>query len=131
MNALENYYDTQQEPTKSCLLALRTIILEQDKDVAATWKYGMPFFTYKGKMFCYLWVHKKHGQPYIGLVEGKHFNEPFLLGEDRSRMKIMLLDPDKDLPIATVKTILQKAIDLYKTRVVKLKNPHPKTQIPD
>ena len=42
MNALENYYDQHEEPTKSCLLALRTIILNQDKDVSATWKYGMP-----------------------------------------------------------------------------------------
>jgi len=122
MNALENYYDSQQEPTKSCLLALRTIILAADKDVSAAWKYGMPFFTYKGKMFCYLWVHKKNGHPYIGLVEGKHFDEPFLVGEDRSRMKIMLLDPGKDLPIATIKTILKKALDLYKTGVVKLKS---------
>ncbi len=121
MNALENYYEQQEEPIKSCLLALRTIILDQDKDVSAAWKYGMPFFCYKGKMFCYLWVHKKHSQPYIGLVEGKHFDESFLIGEDRSRMKIMLLDPNKDLPIKSIKTIIQKAINLYKTGVVQLK----------
>jgi hypothetical protein len=121
MNALENYYEQQEEPTKSCLLALRTIILDQDKEVTAAWKYGMPFFCYKGKMFCYLWVHKKHRQPYIGLVEGKHFNESFLIGEERARMKIMLIDPDKDLPIKTIKTLLQKAINLYKSGAVQLK----------
>jgi hypothetical protein len=123
MNALENYYEKLEEPAKSCLLALRTLILNQDKDVSAAWKYGMPFFCYKGKMFCYLWVHKKHRQPYIGLVEGKYFDESFLIGEDRSRMKIMLLDPNKDLPIGTIKTVIQKAIDLYKTGVVKVKKP--------
>ena len=73
-------------------------------------------------MFCYLWVHKKHGLPYIGLVEGKHFDESFLIGEDRSRMKIMLVDPNKDLPITTIKTVLQKAINLYKTGVLKIKS---------
>ncbi|TDW97390.1 DUF1801 domain-containing protein [Dinghuibacter silviterrae] len=56
MNALENYYEQQEEPARSCLLALRTIILQQDHEISATWKYGMPFFCYKGKMFCYLWV---------------------------------------------------------------------------
>jgi hypothetical protein len=33
----------------------------------------------------------------------------------------MLLDPNKDLPIVTIKTVIQKAIDLYKTGVVKVK----------
>ena len=121
MKVLDNFYEQQSEPTKSCLLALRDIILSQHEDISAAWKYGMPFFCYKGKMFCYLWVHKKHRQPYIGLVEGKHFEEPFLLGEDRSRMKIMLLDPDKDLPVATIKKIIRKAIGLYQKGIIVLK----------
>lgn len=121
MNALANYYDQHEEPVRSCLLALRAIILSQDPDIAATWKYGMPVFCYKGKMFCYLWVHKKYKQPYIGIVEGKHFDEPFLLQEARSRMKIMLLDPNNDLPIQSIEAVLQKAINLYKTGVIKLK----------
>ncbi|TKC09700.1 DUF1801 domain-containing protein [Pedobacter frigoris] len=121
MNALENYYGQHEEPTRSCLLALRTIILNQDNDISATWKYRMPFFCYKGKMFCYLWVHKKHKQPYIGIVERKRFGEPFLIQEDRSRMKIMLFDPNEDLPIQTIEAILQKAINLYKTGITKLK----------
>jgi hypothetical protein len=118
MNFIDNFYEQQDEPIKSCLLALRTIILNQDENVSATWKYGMPFFCYKGKMFCYLWVHKKHKKPYIGIVEGKHFDEPFLLQEERSRMKIMLLDSTKDLPAKTIETMLQKALDLYKTGVL-------------
>ena len=39
------------------------------------------FFCYKGKMFCYLWVHKKNKQPYLCIVEGKYFDEPFLIQE--------------------------------------------------
>lgn len=117
MNTIENYYEQQEEPTKSCLLALRAIILNQDKDISAAWKYGMPFFCYKGKMLCYLWVHKKSKQPYIGIVEGKHFDEPFLIQENRSRMKIMLLDSGKDLPIQAIEAIIQKAINLYKLKL--------------
>ncbi len=120
MNELENYYEHQKEPIKSCLLALRAIILNQDKHISASWKYRMPFFCYKGKMFCYLWIHKKHKQPYIGIVEGKYFDEPFLIQEERSRMKIMLFDPNEDLPLQKIEAILQKAINLYKTGVVKL-----------
>ncbi len=61
---LDNFYLQQSEPTQGCLLALREIILKQDKNITAELKYGMPFFCYKGKMFCYLWVHKKYKQPY-------------------------------------------------------------------
>ncbi|MCH5720963.1 DUF1801 domain-containing protein [Niabella hibiscisoli] len=121
MKASENYYDQLEEPVKSCFLALHHLILSQDKDIVPAWKYGMPFFCYKGKMFCYLWTHKKYRQPYIGIVEGKHFDEPFLLQEDRSRMKIMLLDPNKDLPAEQIDAVVRKAINLYKTGVIPVK----------
>lgn len=122
MRELDNFYLQQDEPIKGTLLALREIILQQDKDITNAWKYGMPFFCYKGKMFCYLWLHKKHKRPYIGIVEGKRFDEPFLIQEDRSRMKIMLLDPNEDLPLTTIENILQKAINLYKTGEIKIKD---------
>jgi hypothetical protein len=117
----DSFYLEKEEPVKSCLLALKEIILSHDKEIVSTWKYGMPFFCFRGKMFCYLWVNKKFNQPYIGIVEGKHFDHPNLIQENRSRMKIMLFDPNKDLPIKTINTILKKAIDLYKTGLVNLK----------
>jgi len=120
MKASDNFYFQQNEPVKGTLLALKEIILAQDKDVTAEWKYGMPVFCYKGKMFCYLWIHKKNGQPYLGLVEGKHFDQPFLLQEKRSRMKIMLIDPDRDLPVRIIRAVLKQALDLYRNGVVKI-----------
>jgi uncharacterized protein YdhG (YjbR/CyaY superfamily) len=122
MNHLDNFYLQQPTPISQCLLALKDIILLQDENIAATWKYGMPMFTYKGKMFCYLWVHKKHLQPYLGIVEGKHITHPKLIQEKRARMKIMLFDSNEDLPLKTIETILQQALQLYKTGVVKVKS---------
>ncbi len=121
MKAIDNFYLQLEEPTQSCLLALRKIILSQDKEVTEAWKYGMPFFCYKGKMFSYLWVHKKYKQPYLGIVEGQRFNHPDLIVEKRSRMKIMLFDPDKDLPVATIKTILKQALHFYKSGEIKIR----------
>ena len=80
----------------------------------------MPFFCYKGKMFCYLWVQKNTGIPYIGIVEGKRINHPGLVMEGRSRMKIMLIDPDKDIPVRTINKILKQAISLYTDGVIKI-----------
>jgi hypothetical protein len=112
MMALENFYLRQEEPIKGTLLALREIILQQDSGITNEWKYGMPFFCYNCKMFCYLWIHKKYKQPYLGIVEGKRFDDVFLLQGARSRMKIMLIDPNEDLPLETIVDILQKAIRL-------------------
>ncbi|MEO7767498.1 MAG: DUF1801 domain-containing protein [Ferruginibacter sp.] len=113
MRDVDNFYLQQDEPIKGCLLALRQIILSQHKDISATWKYGMPFFCFQGKMFCYLWIHKKYGKPYIGMVEGRLFNHPDLISEKRSKMKIMLCDPDADLPIEAINAVLKRAIGYY------------------
>jgi len=53
----------------------------------------MPFSSFREKMICYLWVHKKYKQPYLDIIEGKRFEHPALIIEKRSRMKAMLFDP--------------------------------------
>jgi len=73
-------------------------------------------------MFCYVWVHKKYKQPYLGIVEGKRVEHPDLILEKRARMKIILFDPNKDLPLKTIETILQTVLNLYKTGEVKIQN---------
>lgn len=112
---LHNYYLSKEEPNKSCLLALRSIILNQDENITETQKWGMPCFCYKNKMFCYLWTDKKTQEPYILMVEGKYLDHPQLEEGDRLRMKILRVNSNKDLDLKTIETIMQKALDLYRT----------------
>ena len=91
----DDFYLSREEPNKSCLLALRKIILDMGPHVTETVKYGMPCFCYKNKMFSYLWEDKKTKEPYILFVEGKHLDHPLLLQGDRKRMKIFPVDPKK------------------------------------
>lgn len=114
MDEIENFYVQKSEPVKGCLLSLREIILRSNPGVTEAWKYGMPFFCIGKKMFCYLWVQKKTLQPYIGIVEGRKISHPRLIQEKRSRMKIMLIDPTKDLPVRIIKGVLKEAAALYK-----------------
>ena len=114
VSAMNDFYLEKAEPVKSCLMALREIILKYDQRITETWKYRMPIFCYNGKMFCYVWVNKKTGMPYLGIVEGRKINHPLLLQEKRSRMKIMFVDPAKDLPVKTIYTILKMARAFYK-----------------
>ncbi|MDQ6480245.1 DUF1801 domain-containing protein [Dyadobacter sp. LHD-138] len=121
MKETDNYYLQKDEPVKSCLSALRQIILDRNPDITEAWKYRMPFFCYKGRMFCYLWIDKKTNFPYLGIVEGKRINHPGLVQDDRSRMKIMTFNPVEDLPLETIQNILDSALFLYTSGLIKTK----------
>lgn len=112
LTPLDNFYFNKEEPIRGCLLSLRELILKQDSGITAEWKYGLPFFYFKGKMYCYLWIHKKYGQPYIGMANGNQLDHPQLLTEKRARMKILLIDPNEDLDVAMIESILQQALKL-------------------
>lgn len=114
LRPIDQYFLKQQEPVGSLLQVLRQYILSFDSSFRKKWEYSMPFYYYQDKRICYLWVHKKRRQPYLGIVEGSKNNHPDLIIEKRARMKILLLDPLLDLPLPTIKAILGTAISFYK-----------------
>jgi len=109
--SLLNYFLSKDEPIKSCLLALRSIILEHHTDITETQKWGMPCFCYKKKVLCYLWTDKNTNEPYILWVAGKHLHFPELEEGKRSKMKILRVSPNTDIPIHTIQQILQQALE--------------------
>ncbi|MCF8276251.1 MAG: DUF1801 domain-containing protein [Flavobacteriales bacterium] len=121
MEKLQQFYLSQPEPNRSCFLAMRNIILKVDKRIEETLKYGSPCFTYGGKVFCYLWKDKKLNEPYFLMVEGKHLDHPQLETGDRKRMKILRVNPNDDLPIAVIHSVLTDAIELYENGIIKTK----------
>jgi len=121
MQEIQHFYLNQKEPNKSCLLALRHIILQQDADVSETIKYGMPCFCYRKKAFCYLWTDKRTTFPYLLMVEGKHLDQVQLEAGQRLRMKTLPIDPQEDLPIDTIESILTAALNLYRNGTIKIK----------
>jgi hypothetical protein len=114
LREIDNYFVQKEEPVRSCLLFLRDYLLQFDAGITEEWKYRMPHYYYKGRMFCYLWVHKKTGQPYIGFADGNQIEHPELIQEQRLRMKIMFVNADEDIPVAKISGILKMAIKLHK-----------------
>ncbi|RYU90520.1 DUF1801 domain-containing protein [Mucilaginibacter terrigena] len=114
LSPFDHYFLQHAEPTQSCLQYLRGHILKLDSNITEAWKYGMPFFCYNGKMMCYLWVHKKLRQPYLGIVTGNLVIHPDLIIEKRAKMKILLLDPSQDLPMGKIDNILNQMLDVYR-----------------
>lgn len=113
MEDVTNFYLKQDEPNRSCFLAMREIVRKADEEIKETIKYGSPCFVYRGKAFCYLWKDKKINEPYFLLVEGKHLTNPALEAGDRKRMRILRVKPTEDLPLETITAVLEEALNLY------------------
>jgi len=112
-NELDNFYLNQPEPNQSCFLALRDIILNFDQNITSAWKYKLPFFLYKGKMFCYLWKDKKTQEPYIGIVNSGHINHPKLFLGSRKKMKILSVNPNQDIDVELIIEILTLSKNVF------------------
>lgn len=113
LSIIEEFYENQQEPIKSCLWSLRKIILDFDPDIKETWKYQIPFFMYKNKMFCYLYKQKKSTLPYIGFAKGNLMKNEMLEKGNRKKMKVLPIDPELDIPKTLILEILEEAKKLY------------------
>lgn len=110
LSGLQSFYENQTEPNQSCFFALRQFILKLHSDFTEEYKYGLPFFYFRGKGLCYLWYDKKTNEPYIGFADGKLIEHPRLEQGDRKRMKIFRIDPNTDLPIKDLKEIIEASI---------------------
>lgn len=113
-----NFYFSKPEPNQSCLLTLKSIILDEDPNISESIKWGLPCFSYKKKMFCFLSIDKKNDEPYILFVEGNNLDFPELVRGDRKRMKVLPVNPNTDIPIKLLRTILNTAIDLYRSGTI-------------
>ena len=112
INAVDNYILNLPETDKNCMLFLRSWILKQHPLITESLKYGMPFYSFNKKMFCYLWKSKTHPFPYIGFVNGHQLHHKDLLQEKRARMKILLVNPNEDIPVKKLNVIFEEAIKL-------------------
>ena len=112
MNDLDAFFLRQEEPTKSCLQALRSIILQFDDAITEAWKYRLPFYLYRGKTFCYLWMGKQNKHPYIGIIDGRLIDHPALYQGDRKRIKIFPIHPEEDIPVEAIYEVLSLAREL-------------------
>lgn len=118
IRGFDQYFMRQPEPAKSCLLALREIILRTDERLEPALKYGMPFYCFKKRMLVYLWTDRITGDPYVGFVDGNLMDHPMLVKGSRARMKIMNIDPYDDLPSETLTCLVRDAI-LLRERIKK------------
>lgn len=112
LRPIDHYFEILKEPAAGCMQAMRTFLIAFSPYITEEWKYGMPLYYYKGKMFCYLWTQKKSGLPYLGIVNGFALQHPDLIQEKRKKMKILLLDPNAELPLDKIANILKASVSM-------------------
>ena len=114
MKAIDNFYFDKEEPTKSCLLALKELILNYNPEFEHKWYYKLPCFMYQNQIFCYLWVDKKTQFPYIAIGKGIKIEHPDLIQGKRTFTKLLMIDPNNDIPLEKILQIFDIAISLYR-----------------
>lgn len=112
ISPLQEFYLKQEEPNQSCFVALKEIILQSSPHLTEEWKYKLPFFYFKGKVFCYLWKDKKTNIPYIGFMQHGLEDDSLFKG-DRKRVQILSVNPEEDIDIETINRVLEKAIVIH------------------
>ncbi len=69
-------------------------------------------FCFEEKPFCYLWIDKKIKEPYILFVDGNKIVHPDLEVGNRSRMKILRVNPKIDLNAELIKILISEAVKI-------------------
>jgi hypothetical protein len=109
----DNYYLKHSEPIQGCLFALKRLILGADKRISETRKYQVPFFYYKEKKLCFLWVNRK--KLMLGFVTDKSIF-PVVGGSKRKdEMEMIQIDPNSDLPVEMILKRIEVLIILYES----------------
>lgn len=109
MNPIQEYFYRIDEPERSTLLFLREKILASDtKYITETFSFGLPFIKYKKKMLCYFYYSKKYKKHYISFYHGDRLDYPELIQDGRKKFKILLIDPEEDLPVEFILNLTEE-----------------------
>ena len=119
MKTIDQFYLDKEEPVKSCLLALKTIISEYNPELESKWYYRLPCFMYQNQIFCYLWIDKKTQFPYIAIGKGVNIEHPDLIKGKRTFTSILPIDPNEDIPIETIYDLFDKVMEFYPKNTVR------------
>ena len=110
--SVDHYFNSLEEPERSCLLYLRKLLLDFSDKITEQRKFNTPFYYYTKKWLCFISYNPKIKEIYISFVNGYKINHPDLLSEGRKKMKIYRINASEDIDVESLNTILKLAADL-------------------
>jgi len=114
---VSGFFEKQPAPMRAVLETLRKLIEQAAPDAEASLKWGMPFYTIGGAMFCALGGHKTHVNLILAGPPGT-FDDPDkrLSGGGKTGRHLKLRSVD-EVPTKAVRGWLRTAAELSRKKV--------------
>jgi hypothetical protein len=116
MKLTDEYIYRQPEKYRSIILHLISVFEHEIPELVLLYKWGMPYFYYKKRMFCYLISNSKKGFVDAGFARGFQLkgNQDCLIGEKRNTVKSLRYYDLEDIDNTILVNVIQEAATLYK-----------------
>jgi Domain of unknown function (DU1801) len=116
MRLTDEYIFRQPEKYQSILLHLISVFEREIPELELLCKWGIPFFYYRKKPFCYLASNHKKGFVDVGFARGFQLkrNQEALIGEKRNTVKSLRYSTLESIDNLILADVMQEALGLYK-----------------
>jgi len=108
MNPAEEYILAKSEPWRSMLMELQAVIKHTIPDLEEGYKWHLPFYSLKGKMFCFLNFRKTFvdvGFPKGVLIQG--FDDVLIAGEGRKQLRSLRYRSPEEIDVRKLEEVLK------------------------
>jgi hypothetical protein len=115
MRQTDEYIFRQPEKQQSILLHLITIFEREIPELELLFKWGIPYFYFRKKPFCYLAPNSKIGFVDAGFARGFQLkrNQDFLVGEKRNTVKSLRYYSLEEIDNTILEDVIREARSLY------------------
>jgi hypothetical protein len=116
MRLTDEYIFRQPEKYQSVLLHLISVFEREVPGLELLFKWGMPYFYYKKRMFCYLISNPKKGFVDAGFARGFQLkrNQEYLVDEKRNTVKSLRYYTLESINNEILVDVIQEILSLYK-----------------
>ncbi|PJJ07383.1 hypothetical protein CLU83_0550 [Flavobacterium sp. 1] len=116
MKLTDEYIYRQPEKYQAILLHLISVFEQQIPELVLLFKWGIPYFYYNKRPFCYLAPNHKKGFVDAGFARGFELrgNQECLIGEKRNTVKSLRYYNLEDIDNAVLIDVISEAVTLYK-----------------
>ncbi|NHN24176.1 DUF1801 domain-containing protein [Flavobacterium jejuense] len=115
MKPVEEYIYRQPDVYREMLLYIITMVEKELNDSELLFKWGIPYFYYKKKPFCYLAPNHKKRFVDVGFSKGFQLkeNQDVLVDEKRNTVKSLRYFSLEEIDSEILKSVIKEAKRLY------------------
>jgi hypothetical protein len=115
MKLTEQYILNQPEKYQSILLHIISVVERELPGVELKFKWGIPYFYYKKRTFCYLAPNHKKGFVDAGFARGFQLknNQEYLVDENRNTVKSLRYFSLEEIDNSILEAVILEAALLY------------------